>query len=55
MPDTIITGGGGDSGMGTGLIIGIVVVIVLLIAGGYLVINRGSPSTVTSPAGAPTR
>ena len=47
MPDTIITGGGGDSGTGPGLIIGIVVVIVLLIAGGYLVINRGSPSTVT--------
>ena len=47
MPDTIITGGGGDSGVGAGMIIGIVVVVLLHIAGGYLVINHGgSGSTV---------
>lgn len=46
MPDTIITGSGGDSGMGAGLIVAIVVIILLLIGGGYLVINRGSSSTV---------
>ena len=48
MPDTIITDGGGDGGMGAGLIIGIVVVLVLLFGGGYLVFNHSAapaPST----------
>ena len=46
--ETIIETGESDSGMGAGMIFGIVIVVLLLIAGGYLVFNHsGSGTTVT--------
>lgn len=48
MPDTIITDGGGDSGMDAGIFLAIVVVVALLIAGGYLVINHGGSNSAVS-------
>ena len=43
--ETIIETGSGDGGMGAGMIATIVIVVLLLIAGGYLVINRGHSGT----------
>ena len=46
--ETIIETGDSDGGMGAGMIIGIVIVVLLLIAGGYLVFNHsGSGTSVT--------
>jgi hypothetical protein len=40
--ETIIETGNSDGGMGAGMIVGIVIVVLLLIAGGYLVFNHSS-------------
>ena len=46
---TIIdTGGGGDGGFGAGMSLAIVVGVLLLIAGGYLVINHGGSGTTAT-------
>jgi hypothetical protein len=46
--ETIITDGGDGGGMGAGMIAAIVIGVLLLIAGGYIVVNHGgSGSSVT--------
>lgn len=46
--ETIIDTGGGDGGMGAGMIAAIVIVVLLLIAGGYLVFNHTNSGTAVT-------
>jgi len=45
--ETIITDGGGG-GVGTGVLVALAIVILLMVAGGYLVINRGGSGSAVN-------